>query len=261
VSIHGGHDCSISVVGAAEAAASKNGGANNSWGGRPRACRDLLIEALFFRLRNDGPWRDLPDRFGPWSTVHYWHNRWAKEGLWECLLRTLARKARGKVRLVDGTHIKVHQCATNPVGGSAAQAMGRTRGGRNTKIMCLTDGLGRAVALSLVSGQAYEGHHLEALLADQPTGCLIMGDKAYDDDSLRRRLQHLGHQSCFPGKRNRRKQPFYNRTLYRTRYRVENLFCRLKRFACIATRRDKLARNYLSLVYFASVIDWLTPRS
>lgn len=253
-----GHESSLSLVGAAEEAASKNGGARKSWGGRPRSCKDNLIEALFYRLRNAGPWRDLPERFGPWSTVHYWHNRWAKEGLWARLLDTLARKFKGKVRLVDGTHVKVHQCAANPVGGAAAQAMGKTRGGRNTKIMCLSDAHGCVVALSLVEGQAYEGHHLEPLLSNQPQGCTIVGDKAYDDDGLRGRLRELGHKCCFPGKRNRRQQPVYNRRLYRTRYRVENLFCRLKRFGCIATRRDKLASNYLALVQFGAIIDWLS---
>ena len=81
---------SISLVVAAEEAASKNRGAQISCGGRPRTCRELLIEALFFRLRNDGPWRDLPERFGPWSTVHYWHSRWAREGLWARLLAAFA---------------------------------------------------------------------------------------------------------------------------------------------------------------------------
>ena len=48
-----------------------------------------------------------------------------------------------------------------------------------------------------------------------------------------------------------------NKELYRQRYRVENYFCRLKRWACSSTRRDKLARHSLSIIEFASVIDWL----
>ena len=246
---------------AAEKAASKNRGACVSNGGRPRACRALLIEALFFRLRNDGPWRDLPEKFGPYSTVHYWFSRWAREGLWTVLLAAFAKKAGGQVRLVDGTHIRVHQCAANPRGGAASQAMGKTRGGRNTKIMCLSDARGRVVALKLVEGQAYEAHHVASLLTGQDKGRIIVGDKAYDDDKLRSELENLGHKSCFPGKKNRRKQPKYNLKLYRTRYKIENLFCRLKRYACVATRRDKLARNYLALVQMAAVFDCLMPTS
>ena len=41
------------------------------------------------------------------------------------------------------------------------------------------------------------------------------------------------------------------------RYRVENFFCRLKCWACTSTRCDKLASHFLSLIQFASVIDWL----
>jgi transposase len=48
-----------------------------------------------------------------------------------------------------------------------------------------------------------------------------------------------------------------DRLLYRERYRIENCFCRLKRWASIDTRRDKLASRYLSLVTFASVMEWL----
>jgi transposase len=65
-------------VGAAEKEAHKNGGAQVNRGGRPRADLSLLLDALFYRLRNAGPWRDLPERFGPWSTVRSWHARRAK---------------------------------------------------------------------------------------------------------------------------------------------------------------------------------------
>ena len=90
-------------MGAAEKAAHKNGGAQVNQGGRPRTDLGLLLDALFYRLRNAGPWRDLPERFGPYSTIHGWHSRWAKEGLWSRILEVFARRVRGLVRLVDGT--------------------------------------------------------------------------------------------------------------------------------------------------------------
>jgi transposase len=251
---------SIYLVGAAEKAALKNGGVRVNLGGRPRTDLDLLLEAFFFRLRNAGPWRDLPTCYGPWSTVHCWHSRWAREGLWEKLLCAFARKSHGMVRLVDGTHVRVHQCATNPVGGAAAQAMGKTRGGRNTKVMALTTKNGFAVRLALIEGQAYEGHHVVKLL-DSSYKTIVVGDKGFDDDKLRQELRNLGHEPCFPSRGNRKHKSAYNKALYRQRYKVENYFCRLKRWGCTATRRDKLARNFLSLLNFASVIDWMQPRT
>ena len=172
------------------------------------------------------------------------------------MLARLSRKVKNRIRLVDGTHVRVHQCAANPKGGAAAQAMGKTRGGRNTKIMALTDARGLAVKLSLIEGQAYEGNHIVELL-DNPAGLMVVGDKGFDSDKLRAQLEELGAQHCFPSKSNRRKKRRLNKKLYRQRYCVENYFCRLKRWACSSTRRDKLARHFLSIIEFASVIDWL----
>jgi hypothetical protein len=46
---------------------------------------------------------------------------------------------------------------------------------------------------------------------------------------LRKELVDLGHETCFPGKKNRRSKVAYSKKLYRRRYRVENFFCRIKR--------------------------------
>jgi hypothetical protein len=49
--------------------------------------------------------------------------------------------------------------------------MGKTRGGRNTKIMALTNARGLALKLSLIEGQAYEGNHVVELLGNGPHAC------------------------------------------------------------------------------------------
>lgn len=104
--------------------------------------------------------------------------------------------------------------------------------------------------LSLIEGQANEGNHVIELL-DDPRGLMVVGDKGFDSDKLCQQLEEFGARHCFPSKSNRRKK------LYRQRYQVENFFCRLKRWACSSTRRDKLALHFLSLIQFASIIDWL----
>ncbi len=129
--------------------------------------------------------------------------------------------------------------------------MGKTRGGRNTKIMALTDGKGRLMGFILVEGQAYEGKHVRALL---PKGrkWQVVGDKGFDSDKLRKELESLGHETCFPGKKNRRSKVAYSKKPYRRRYRVENFFCRIKRWACLSLRRDKLALLFSSPLAFAA---------
>ena len=239
---------------AAQRAASKNG---RGPGGRPPRSLDLVIEALFYRLRNAGPWRDLPREFGPWQTIFGYYCYWARTGLWDRMLRQVAKPNRSAVRLVDGTHIVAHQCAANPRGGADAQAMGKTRGGRNTKLMVVTDLSGRALHMKLIPGQAYEGAHVIALLKTEKLAVLLIGDKGFDSDKLREELERLGHRHCIPGKSSRRRVVPYSKRHYRIRYRVEDFFRRLKRWACACTRRDKLALHFLSLIQFASVIDWM----
>ena len=227
-------------------------------GGRPPVELALILDALFFRLRNCGPWRDLPSQYGCWQTIYGWHRAFARNGIWLILLKGFMRKVKSAVVLVDGTHVVAHQSAANPAGGAAAQAMGKTRGGRNTKVMALTDRQGRLLNFVLAEGQTYEGKHVRTLLP-KDRKWKVVGDKGFDSDKLRRQLESLGHKTCFPGKKNRRKKIVISKTLYRQRYRVENFFCRIKRWACLSHRRDKLAAHFASLLAFAAVIDWMQP--
>ena len=218
---------------------------------------EVVLDAFFYRLRNAGPWRDLPAEFGPWESIYGWFRLFAREGIWARMMRMVA-KPKGKIRLVDGTHFRCHQSATNPRGGAAAQAMGATRGGRNSKIMALTDSRGMPTALKLIAGQEYEGKHVTDLLPEG-TRVLVVGDKGFDDDKLRAEIEALGHSHCFPTKANRKEKRAFSRKYYKLRYAVEHFFRRLKRWGCTATRRDKLAENFLAWVEMASVIEWLIP--
>ena len=85
-------------------------------------------------LRVGCPWRDLPSVYGPWSSVYTRWRRWCQCGLWARLLALLARQAQGKLRFLDASHVKVHQDASHPAGGQQNQAIGRTKGGLNTKV-------------------------------------------------------------------------------------------------------------------------------
>jgi transposase len=253
--MHFGHVfLTILLVEAAQAAASKNG---RALGGRPACSLDIVFEGIFYRLRNSGPWRDLPAEFGPWQTIYGYYRRWAREGLWGRILKTVVTRKGSRVRLIDGTHMVAHQSAANPQGGAPAQAMGKTRGGRNTKLMVVTDLKGRALSMKLIPGQAYEGAHVMELLKDEDAAVLLVGDKGFDSDKLRAALEASGHRHCIPGKANRRQRIPCSKRYYRIRYRVEDFFRRLKRWACAATRRDKLALHFMSLLQFAAVIDWM----
>lgn len=123
----------------------------------PRRCgppKDdrLMLSAILYVLRTGVAWRDLPQGFGPWSSVYSRWRRWTASGLWDRMLSAVALRARGTTRFVDSTHIKLHQDGANPAGGPDAQAIGRTKGGLNSKVTAMVDSYGRAVALSLHPG-------------------------------------------------------------------------------------------------------------
>lgn len=81
-------------------------------------------------------------------------------------------------------------------------------------------------------------------------------DKGYDANDLIDRIQATGAMAVIPPKRNRVVQPSYDRHLYKDRNSAERFFNRIKRFRRIATRYEKLARNYLSFLNLVCVHIW-----
>ena len=79
----------------------------------------------------------------------------------------------GQLRSIDYSHIKVHQDASNAAGGAAAQAIGRTKGGSNTKLAAVVDGLGRAIGLNLVVDNRYDLRAISALVSTLVRCCVV----------------------------------------------------------------------------------------
>ena len=84
--------------------------------GRRLSDHRLIIDGVFHRVRTGGPWRDLPERFGPYQTVYNRHRRWSADGTWERILEALQAgcdEADGQSWLVavDSTVVRAHQHA------------------------------------------------------------------------------------------------------------------------------------------------------
>ena len=140
--------------------------------------------------------------------------------------------------------------------GEQKQAIGRSRGGRNTKIHALADAKGRLLAILLSGGEAHDCPVAGHLVRKVKPSKHMLGDKAYDSAELRGELQERGTKPVIPN-RSCRKQPFsFNRRLYKARWLIENAFNRLKDFRRIATRYDRLACNYLASVCLAAALVW-----
>jgi transposase len=156
---------------------------------------------------------------------------------------------------------RLHARQSAPLGrrwkrGEKKQAVGRSRGGRNTKIHALADAKGRLIAILLTGGEAHDCPIAERLICRVKSPERLLGDKAYDSAELRDQLDERRTKPVIPNRSNR-KQPFsFSKRLYKLRWRIENAFNRLKDFRRIATRYDKLARNYLASVCLAAALVW-----
>jgi transposase len=69
----------------------------------------LFVEAVLYRYRAGIPWRDLPERFGPFRKVHTRFSRWAKSGVWEKVFTQLANEADNEYAMIDSTIVRAHQ--------------------------------------------------------------------------------------------------------------------------------------------------------
>jgi transposase len=86
--------------------------------GKERVDDRRVMNGIFYVLRTGCPWRDLPERYGPRTTVYNRFNRWAKRGVWEQIFKTLAAKSKDSLHLIDSTIVEAHRAASGAKGGS-----------------------------------------------------------------------------------------------------------------------------------------------
>lgn len=77
----------------------------------------LFFEAVLWKVRVGGPWRDLPPGFGQWNSIFRRFRRWARRGVFERIFEALSGDRDFEYVLVDGTIIGAHQKASGAKGG------------------------------------------------------------------------------------------------------------------------------------------------
>src|SRR5688500_13247500 len=113
---------------------------------------------------------------------------------------------------------------------------------------------GKPVAMFLFEGQMSDYKEARLLLPSLPKAKTLIADRGYDAASFRAALWAKGITPCIPTKRNRKIQIEYDKTLYRQRHRIENMFGRLKDWRRIATRYDRCAHTFFSAICIAATV-------
>lgn len=135
--------------------------------------------------------------------------------------------------------------------------MGRSRGGLTTKLHAVVDARGLPIRLKLTAGQAHDGRSAADMLDTVGPGQMLLADRAYDSDALRRALTERGATANIKPLHNRLAPPPFSADAYRSRNLIERLFSKLKHFRAVATRYEKHAANYLALVQLAAAQIWM----
>src|SRR6202795_2505590 len=137
-------------------------------------------------------------------------------------------------------------------------AIGRSCGGRTSKIHALADDRGRPVAFALTPGNVADITMAAPLLGAVARPKRLLADKAYDAASLRKWLKQRKVKAVVPSTASRRTPYPLDSRAYKRRNLIERMFCKLKNWRRIATRYDRYAQNYLSgLALAAIMIAWI----
>lgn len=82
--------------------------------GRPAKDHRTILNGILWRLKTGAPWRDLPERYGPWQSVYTRFRRWQEAGVWDRLLAAVQAQADARgdldwdLHFLDGTTIRAH---------------------------------------------------------------------------------------------------------------------------------------------------------
>nr|WP_152971054.1 IS5 family transposase [Rhizobium ecuadorense] len=224
--------------------------------GRTGADNRLFVNGCLWVLRSGAHWRDLPERYGKWKTVHRRFSRWCHAGVWERVFDALTVDRDNQYLMIDSTIVRAHQQAASGKGGPRNQALGRSRGGLTTKIHMLADALGRPLRFIVTAGQAGDITQAPALLEGQ-VGKAVLGDKAYDSNALRETIAAMGAEAVIPSNRSRKIIIPHDETIYIQRNRIERCFNRMKHFRRFATRYDRRTIHFKGCVYLVAAMIWL----
>jgi transposase len=217
-----------------------------------------VISGILHMLRSGARWRDCPPEYGPYTTIYNRFNRWSRQGIWYEMFEALTGSTASSARL-PSTALTSRRTARQPAEkGDLPPAIGRSRGGRTTKIHALTDAEGRPRVLLLSPGNTNDIALAPALVAAAGPIKRLIADEAYDANSLRQLLADQRAKAVIPSTASRRRPIPTTRAIYRQRNQIERMFARLKTFAAWppAMTSSLVSRNFLAGALIAATVVW-----
>jgi transposase len=244
--------------------------------GHPFNAHRPIINGILWILHTGAAWRDLPTRYGPFTTAHDRFTRWRADGTWNRIVEALIRQLDHAERLDPGTWFldaTILRASRDAAGALKAKrpwlvgterthlqepqdhALGRSRGGFGTKIDLIIESHGIPLAIGIQPGQEHESRAFEAMMhrstQRQRFGHRkwprdFIADRGYSGQRIRQWLMghHIG--AIIPKKKNEQPDPTFDKEAYRKRNLMERVIGWFKLHRRLATRYEKLAVNFLT---------------
>ena len=221
--------------------------------GRPPLNNYRTLNAIFWILRTGAPWRDLPLYYGNWNSIYHKFRKWSEQSIFINILRELNS---GKSILIemDSTHCKVHQHGFGARKIYGNQAIGVSRGGKNTKIHALINEKMELLSFLLTGGEVFDSKvAVELLKKVDLTDKTVLADRAYGASDIRDYICESVALSCIPDKVNSKVKHSFDEEVYKQRNIVERFFNRIKDNRHIATRYDKLSICFWNFIVLSAI--------
>jgi transposase len=216
-----------------------------------------MVEGMLYRMRVGCPWRDLPEEFGCWNTIFQKFNRWSAKNKLMMIFKMLIHEPDLEWEFLDGSIVKAHQHSAGAAS-NEKQAIGKSVAGNTSKIHMAVDGFGLPIAFEITGGEVHDCKIAPELIDKLPVSNYVIADKGYDSEELRENIRNKLSIPIIPRKSNSTiGNSDLDWHLYKHRHLIENIFARLKHFRAIATRYDKLKRNFSSMLALACSYLWL----
>jgi transposase len=83
------------------------------WRGVARVDDRRVLNGILWRFRTGSPWRDVPGRYGPYTTCYNRFVRWQRSGVWDRILKAVSAAHDGEIVMIDSSCVRVHQHGAN----------------------------------------------------------------------------------------------------------------------------------------------------
>lgn len=158
---------------------------------------------------------------------------------------------------IDGSIVKAHQHSAGAAS-EENQAIGKSAGGNTTKIHMTVNAYGLPINFEITGGEVHDCKIAPEFIRKLPDADFTIADKGYDSEEVRDVVHNKSSVPVIPRKSNSKiDNANMDWGLYKYRHLVENLFAKIKHFRGLATRFDKLKRNYMSVVALVCALLWL----